>query len=90
VYSIVGLTSALYDFSFTFGLLMLMFHLRKLSVLFARLHIFAMWVFHLKSDDTVTPSDALYVCIVYFVLFLMIIHLLDFISINNLNLNLNL
>jgi malate synthase len=40
---------------FTFGLLMLMFRLRKRSVLFARLHIFAMWTFHLKSDDIVTP-----------------------------------
>jgi hypothetical protein len=24
-------------------------------VLFARLHIFVMWTFHLKSDDIVTP-----------------------------------
>ena len=32
---------------------MLMFRWRKLSVLFARLHIFAMWTFHLKSDDIV-------------------------------------
>jgi hypothetical protein len=55
VYPIVDLSSALYAFSFTFGLLMLMFRWRKLIVLFARLHIFAMWTFHLKSDDIVTP-----------------------------------
>jgi hypothetical protein len=42
---------------------MLMFRWRKLSVLFARLHIFAMWTFHLKSDasdvDTVHLQEDL-------------------------------
>jgi hypothetical protein len=52
-YILHGHQLASYTFSFTFGLLMLMFRLRKLSVLFARLHIFAMWTFHLKSDDIV-------------------------------------
>ena len=54
-YSMVGLTSDWYVFSFRFELLMLRFLFKKLKVLFAFLQMLAMCSLHFISDVINTP-----------------------------------